>query len=67
MDKLIKNSSLIIIVSMVLLMFVFLSTGSKEKPEEISLTQLSQEINEEKIEKISVSADNKVTATLKRW
>ncbi len=65
MDKLIKNSSLIIIVSMVLLMFVFLSTGSKEKPEEISLTQLSQEINEEKIEKISVSADNKVTATLK--
>lgn len=65
MDKLIKNSSLIIVVGMILIMFIALSTGSSQKPEDISLTQLSQEINDEKIEKIAVSADNKVTVTLK--
>ncbi len=65
MDKIIKNSSLIIVVGMLLLMFLFLSTSSKEKPEDISLTQLSQEINEDKIDKIAVSADNKVSVTLK--
>lgn len=65
MDKIVKNASLIVIIGIVLSMFIFLSTQSPEKVEDISLTQLAQQINEDKIASIAVTADNKVTAKAK--
>ncbi len=65
MEKIFKNSSVIIIVLIVVLMFVMLSTGKKDNIEQISLTQLSQEINEGTVEEIIVKSDGKVEIELK--
>ncbi len=65
MEKIFKNSSVIIIVLIVALMFVMLSTGKKDNIEQISLTQLSQEINEGTVEEIVVKSDGKVEIELK--
>ncbi|MEN8252415.1 MAG: ATP-dependent zinc metalloprotease FtsH [Patescibacteria group bacterium] len=64
MQKFFKNSSVIIFVAIIVL-FVILATGTKSEIEQISLTQLSQEINEEKVEDIKVNFDGKVTINLK--
>ena len=64
-EKILKNSSLIIVILMVGLMFIMLSTGQKNDVEQISLTQLSQEINEDKVDEITVEPDGNVKVTLK--
>ncbi|XLQ20604.1 MAG: ATP-dependent zinc metalloprotease FtsH [Candidatus Moraniibacteriota bacterium] len=65
MEKIFKNSSVIIMVLIVVLMFIMLSTTSKDEIEKISLTQLSQEINEDKVEGITVNYNGKVEIDIK--
>lgn len=65
MEKVFKNSSLIILFLIFIVAFVALSTADKDQIEDISLTQLTQEINEEKVAKIIVNADNEVLVELK--
>lgn len=65
MEKIFKNSSLIIVVLMVVLMFLVLSTGTKEEVETVSLTKLSQQINEDQVQEITVESDGKVAIVLK--
>ena len=60
MEKIFKNASVIIIVLIVALLFIVLATGDKENVEDISLTQLSQEVNGDEIEKIIVKTDGKI-------
>ena len=64
MEKIFKNSSLIIMILIIVVMFILLSTGSKDTIEQISITQLSQEINEGKVKQITVTADAKITIDL---
>ena len=64
MEKVFKNSSLIIIVVLIVLMFIVLSTGKNETVEKIAITQLSQQINEEKVKTITVQSDGKVRVEL---
>ncbi len=64
MEKIFKNSSLIIMILIIVVMFILLSTGSKDSVEQISITQLSQEINEGKVKQITVTADAKITIDL---
>ena len=64
MEKIFKNSSLIIIILLILLMFFVLSTGKSDSVEKISLTQLSQQINEEKVKTITVKSDGVVQVEL---
>jgi cell division protease FtsH len=65
MEKILKNSSLIILFLIFTVAFITLSTGNKDTIENVSLTQLSQDINEDKVAKISIDADNKVSIELK--
>ncbi|PID51875.1 MAG: cell division protein FtsH [Candidatus Moraniibacteriota bacterium] len=64
MEKIFKNSGLIIGVLIVILAFWILSTGTPEEVEKISLTQLSQEVNDEQVKSITVEADGKVLIDL---
>ena len=60
MEKIFKNASVIIIVLMVTILFVILATSEKNNVEDISLTQLSQEVNNDEVEKIIVKTDGKI-------
>ena len=60
MEKIFKNASIIIIVLMVTILFVILATSEKNNVEDISLTQLSQEVNNDEVEKIIVKTDGKI-------
>lgn len=60
MEKIFKNTSVIIIVLIVAILFIVLATGEKDGVEDISLTQLSQEVNNDEIGKIIVKTDGKI-------
>ncbi len=60
MEKILKNASVIIIVLIVTVMFIILATGKKNNIEDISLTQLSQEVNNDEIEKIVIKTDGNI-------
>ncbi|MFA5986465.1 MAG: ATP-dependent zinc metalloprotease FtsH [Parcubacteria group bacterium] len=65
MEKIFKNSSLIIIILLIILMFFALSTGKKESIEKIAITQLSQQINEDKVKTITVKSDGNIRIELR--
>lgn len=65
MDKVFKNSSLVIMFLIFIFAFIILSAGEKDVVEDVSLTQLSQAINEDRVGKIAVNADNEVAIELK--
>jgi len=65
MEKIFKNSSIIIVVGILIIMFFVLSTSQKDETEQTSLTQVSQEINNDNVAKIVVNADGKVDIELK--
>ena len=60
MEKIFKNASVIIIVFIVVILFIILATSEKKNVENISLTQLSQEVNSDEVEKIIVKTDGKI-------
>ena len=64
MEKIFKNSGLIIGIAIVILAFWVLSMGTPEEIEEISLTQLSQEINQDQVKEITVESGGKVLIEL---
>ncbi|MEA3323368.1 MAG: AAA family ATPase, partial [Patescibacteria group bacterium] len=65
MEKIFKNSSVIVAIIAVILMFVVLSMGTKEEIEEISLTQLTQQINDDQVESIIVKPGGEIEIELK--
>lgn len=65
MEKIFKNSSVIVAIVAVILMFVVLSMGTKEEIEEISLTQFTQQINDGHVESIVVKPDGEIEIALK--
>lgn len=64
MEKIFKNSGLIIGIAIVILAFFVLSTGQSEQINTVSITQLSQQINDGQVKEITVEADGKVIAEL---
>jgi cell division protease FtsH len=58
MEKIIKNSSAIIITILLVAFFVTLAQSAKQEVEKISLTQLATEINEEQVKNISVDGNS---------
>jgi cell division protease FtsH len=65
MEKIFKNSAVIITVLIMVLFFIMLATSSKDKTEQISLTQVATEVNNDNVENIVVNADGKITVELK--
>lgn len=64
MDKLLKNIAIIILVFLFISGMIILYNSPAQKPAEISLNELANQINDEKVAKITVE-DNDVNAELK--
>jgi cell division protease FtsH len=64
MEKIFKNSGLIIGVIVVIIAFYVLSTGSADQVNEVSLTQLSQQINNGQIKELTVKSNGTVMSEL---
>ncbi len=62
MDKLLKNISLIILLVIILLSIILLSASTKKTEENPSMTELAQQITDDRVQKLSVDG-NKVEIT----